>query len=162
GCFFERDLRDVDTATAKAALAILQIITPEPHEALVEPRRQLLGGDRRVEALAPLAQRLGIIAAEPAHVAPDQPARLGKGAKPALRILAPAGEYIGLDEVAACRIALEQRVVDQYILDRRLAAGAQQPRDRVEIGGPIGLADRLDHLDAGDRVIGPLRIAIIA
>src|SRR3546814_8935408 len=50
----------------------------------------------------------------------------------------------------------------QYILNRRLAAGAQQPRDRVEIGGPIGFADRLDHFDAGDRVIGTLRVAIVA
>src|SRR3546814_6962834 len=89
-----------------------------------------------------------------AHVAACEPARLGERAEAAFRNQATAREDIGLDEVAAPGIAFEQRIVDQYILNRRLAAGAQQPRDRVEIGGPIGFADRLDHFDAGDRVIG--------
>src|SRR3546814_1984153 len=60
------------SAAAKAAFAILQIIAPEPDETLVESSREPLGGHRRVEAFAPLAERLGIIAAEAAHVAPCQ------------------------------------------------------------------------------------------
>src|SRR3546814_6780307 len=80
-----------------------------------------------------------------AHVAPCEPARLGERAEAAFRNQATAREDIGLDEVAAPGIAFEQRIVDQYILNRRLAAGAQQPRDRVEIGGPIGFADRSEE-----------------
>src|SRR3546814_21025823 len=97
-----------------------------------------------------------------AHVAACEPARLGERAEAAFRNQATAREDIGLDEVAAPGIAFEQRIVDQYILNRRLAAGAQQPRDRVVIGGPIGFADRLDHFDAGPRVLRTLPLSIVA
>src|SRR3546814_9405594 len=79
--------------------------------------------DDRVEPLAPLAQRFGIVAAEAAHVAPGESALLGERAKAAFREQAAAGEDIGLDEIAARRIGIEQRVVDQNILDRGAAAG---------------------------------------
>src|SRR3546814_10545041 len=95
------------SAAAKAAFAILQIIAPEPDGTLVESSREPLGGHRRVEAFAPLAERLGIIAAEAAHVAPCQPARLGERAEAAFRNQAAAREDIGLDEVAARRVTFE-------------------------------------------------------
>src|SRR3546814_9032366 len=100
-------------AAAKAAFAILQIIAPEPHETFVESRGQFACLDDRVEPLAPLAQRFGIVAAEAAHVAPGESALLGERAKAAFREQAAAGEDIGLDEIAARRIGIEQRVVDQ-------------------------------------------------
>src|SRR3546814_1895624 len=97
------------------------MIAPEPHETFVESRGQFACLDDRVEPLAPLAQRFGIVAAEAAHVAPGESALLGERAKAAFREQAAAGEDIGLDEIAARRIGIEQRVVDQNILDRGAA-----------------------------------------
>src|SRR3546814_17807082 len=87
-----------------------------------------------------------------AHVAACEPARLGERAEAAFRNQATAREDIGLDEVAAPGIAFEQRIVDQYILNRRLAAGAQQPRDRVEIGGPIRSEEHTSELQSLMRI----------
>ena len=65
----------------------------------------------------------------------------------------PAGKNIGLDEVRAGRISVEQARVDRDELKCRLAAGNERARDCVEIGRPPALADGLDHLDRSKRVI---------
>src|SRR3546814_15261990 len=115
------------SAAAKAAFAILQIRAPEPDETLVESSREPLGGHRRVEAFAPLAERLGIVATKMAHVAPCEPARLGERAEAAFRNQATARADNGLDEVGSPGTPFQQRIVDQNILNRRLADGGQQP-----------------------------------
>ena len=42
------------------------------------------------------------------------------------------------------------------------AAGGGEARERGEVVRPVVVADRLDHLDADDRVIGPLNVAVVA
>ena len=128
---------------------------------LVETGRQSSFVDRPIEPLAPAAQRFGIMAAKAAHVAPFQPAFLRQGPKTTFGYQHAAGEDVGLDEIGAARIMIEDRVVDQNILDRGAAAGLQQARDRIQIVGPIMLADGLHHFHAGDGLILPLRVAII-
>ena len=72
-----------------------------------------------------------------------------------------AGEDVGLDEVGAGRIAVEQGRIDRDELQRRAAAGRRARGDGGEIGVPIFLADRLDHLDRGDGVELFVELAIV-
>ena len=46
-------------------------------------------------------------------------------------------------------------------LDRRPAARGEPLVDRGEVGRPVLLADRLDHLDADDRVVVALDLAVV-
>ena len=128
---------------------------------LVETGRQSSFVDRPIEPFAPAAQRFGIMVAKTAHVAPFQPAFLRQGPKATFGYQHAAGEDVGLDEIGAARIMMEDRIVDQNILDRGAPAGLQQARDRIQIVGPIMLADRLHHFHAGDGLILPLCVAIV-
>src|SRR6185369_17697003 len=73
----------------------------------------------------------------------------------------PTGEDVGLDEVGAARIAVEQAVLEGDELQRRTTARLQIARDAIEISAPPRFADRLDHLDRGDRIELLRRRAII-
>ena len=72
-----------------------------------------------------------------------------------------AREDIGLDEISAFRISIEQRILHRDILDRRLTAGLQVARDAVHKGRPVFTPKRLDHLHAHDCIILAIRIAVI-
>ena len=157
----QRDLRDVDAAAAEAAFAIHQIIAPQVAEAGIEPFGQASRLVGIVEPFAPVAQRLRIIEAEGVVIGPDEAARFAQGAKAAVRQQHAAGEDVALYEIDAGGVAFEHVVGDADILDRGAAARLQDAGERVAIGGPIGLAHRLHHLDARDRVIGADDVAIV-
>src|SRR6476620_2212634 len=55
-----RDLRDIDRAAAKAAFAIHQIIAPQTVKGFAEAGELSLR-DRKIVALAPALQRLGVV-----------------------------------------------------------------------------------------------------
>ena len=46
-------------------------------------------------------------------------------------------------------------------LDGDLPAGREEPVEGGEVGGPVGLADRLDHLDADDGVVLAVDLAVV-
>ena len=96
-----------------------------------------------------------------AVVDPFEALCLGQRAETAFRQQHPAGKDEALDEIDIGGVRLEDRVIDRDVLDRRTATRFQRARDRGEIGGPIVLADRLDHLDAGHRVVLTDDIAVI-
>ena len=52
-------------------------------------------------------------------------------------------------------------MIDRDELQRGAAAGREVAGDGIEIGAPPALADRLDHLDRGDRVEPLIGVAII-
>ena len=68
---------------------------------------------------------------------------------------------MGLDEIRAVPVLLVAALVDRDRLDHRPAAVCQQLPDLAEIGRPVLLADRLDHLDGDDAVERAGAVAIV-
>ena len=94
-------------------------------------------------------------------VSPCDARRLADPAEPGLADEQAAGEDVGLDEIGIGGITIEQVVADRDELDRGAAAGAERAGDAIHISRPIFLADRLDHLDAGDGVEPVGHVAVI-
>ena len=65
----------------------------------------------------------------------------------------PAGEDIALDEIGVAPIVVKIDIVDGDDLQRRPPAGFERRKNRLEIGGPIGLTHRLKHLNRQKRVV---------
>ena len=72
-----------------------------------------------------------------------------------------ARKDIRLDEVGAGRIMFPQPVIDADELQSGAAGRLQIAREAIEIDAPPACADRLDHLDARDRVEPFVDLAII-
>src|SRR5665213_2872182 len=53
-------------------------------------------------------------------------------------------------------------MLDGDRLQRDPAAGCENAVDRGEVSRPVLLADRLDHFDAHDGVVGPGDLAVVA
>src|SRR3989344_1863988 len=75
----QRQLNDVGAAEAEAGLAIGQVEAPQAAEALVEAGHAADFGPRRLEALVPELQGLGVVAAEPLHRSPGQAGAVDHG-----------------------------------------------------------------------------------
>src|SRR4029079_10702802 len=102
-----------------------QVIAPEANEALVETGGQTPVLDRSIEAVAPQAPRFSVVepGIDPVFTFTAAPRR-----EPAERAFAdeyPAGEDVGLDEIHAGGVGLEQVVAHSDELDRRTSAGLQ-------------------------------------
>src|SRR6185437_12836730 len=151
---------DVDGALGKARLAIAEIINPLAAEVLVIAER---GDDVPAleEALTPEFQRLGVGEAEVLYLLEDQPDAFALLLHCRLGHQHAAGEDIALDEVRVLPVAIEIALVDGDCLDRGRAARFEPVEQRLEIGRPVLLAHRFDHLDRADVVELPLRVAII-
>src|SRR5207253_2004341 len=106
--FDEGDLGDVDPAAAEAALAIHEVIAPQAVERFVEAGGEPPLGHGFVVAGPPALQSLGIIGAEAAAVPPFEAGLRGERLKLPLLDQHSAREDIGLDEVRARGISVEQ------------------------------------------------------
>ncbi len=62
---------------------------------------------------------------------------------------------------ASAPVALETIVGDGDDLQRRRTAGLQPLAQDVEVGRPVRLANRLEHLDRDDAVVGAADVAVI-
>src|SRR5690606_30130950 len=68
---------------------------------------------------------------------------------------------VTLDEITTLAIALEQGIIDENGLHRGTTTGLEGLLQRREIGGPIGLAHCLEHLDGDDAIVLPGFLAVI-
>ena len=72
----------------------------------------------------------------------------------------------GEDVLADPRVLVEGRehamVREQDRLHADLAARRERTVERGEVGGPVLVADRFDHLDAHDRVVPTFDVAVVA
>src|SRR6185369_17377526 len=93
---------------------------------------EIAAGDRDIVAHPPALQRFGIIEAEADAVFPRKPALRSQRFELRLVEQHSAGEDIGLDEVRAAGIAIEDAVIDADELQSRLATAPQIPGDAVE------------------------------
>ena len=109
----------------------------------------------------PFAQGTGVILAEPEGAGEFQPGLFGLLAEARQgRKHAPRKDIVA-DKVAAGAIAVEQFILDGDGLDHGPAAALQPLRDAGEIGRPVMLANRLEHLDGDDVVESAGGAAII-
>ena len=109
----------------------------------------------------PAANRFRIVASKCLAALPAQSALTGERFE--LRVVEqhPARKDVGLDEVRAGGIVVENPVIDADILERGPTARPEVAGDTVEIGAPPTLADRLDHFHRCDCVELLCRVAII-
>ena len=103
--------------------------------------------------MTPAAQGFGVVQTKGQLVHHFQACAFGVRAKLARTRQATAWKNVLLNEVGAFDIAVKQRVVDDDGLDASFTARLQQACHALEIGGPIFLADSLQHFDGADRVI---------
>jgi hypothetical protein len=158
--FFEQIEADVGRLFAKARFAIAKVIGPQALEPVIETlRRDLLAAG--LETLAPFGQGFRIGQAEILDAGEAQTGtrglfrhRRGAGQE-------AAGKDMALDEVRPGAIIGETRILDRDGLDQRPPARFEHLRDLAEIGRPVGLAHRLDHLDGDDAVEGAGDVAIV-
>ena len=72
-----------------------------------------------------------------------------------------AGKYIGLNEIRARRIGIEQRILHRDELDRRTTTGLQVAGNAIHEGRPVFAPQRLHHFHAGNGIVLPVRIPIV-
>ena len=108
-------------------------------------------GTARLEARAPLGERLRVARAEGTRLADAQARRLGGRAEALGARQHAAGEDVALDEVGLAAVVVEAGLVDGDRLQRGNAARGQQVAHPPEEHRPPALADRLEHLDRRDR-----------
>ena len=68
---------------------------------------------------------------------------------------------MALDEIRGSAVALEARLVDGDDLKDGDAAGVEAIVQGLEVNRPVSLADRLQHLDRYDPIVGTFDVAII-
>ena len=90
-----------------------------------------------------------------------QAALLGQVAKFARADQQSSGKDIGLDEVGARRIGIEQFIAHRDILDSGSPARFQVAGDTIHEGRPVLAAERFDHFDTDDGIKLALCVAVI-
>ncbi len=153
-------LNDIGPLGAKRRLAIPKIKGPQPPEALVEAEgRDLV--PRALEPGRPLRQGFRVALAKAGDIAPAQPGAHSLLPKARFAGQHAAGKDVFAHEVGAAAVDVEQVVADGDDLQPRPAIGRKHFAHLVEIGRPISLADRLEHLDRGDAVEPAGDVAIV-
>src|SRR5215469_2288567 len=156
----QAELDHIGPLGAEAGLAVAEVEPPKPAEALVEAEAFDLI-PRRIEAVAPFGERVGVVLAEANDIAPLEPRALGLLFQATLRWQHAAGKHVFLDEVGAPAVVGEQLVADGDDLQSGAAAGRQRLVDLSEVPRPIGLADSFEHLDRGHPIEAALDIAVV-
>ena len=151
----------IDAAAAEPAFAILQIIAPQTDENIVELRRQTLLCHGSIEILTPDRQRFGVIEPEIVLVFPAQPAFFGQSPELAGSHQQSSGEDVGLDEIGAGSIGIEQIFMHRDVLDRRFPARLQIVGYAIHESRPILPAQRLHHLHTDNGIVLPRNIAVV-
>ena len=142
-------------------LAGRQIQLPAAHEAFVEAEGEHLPAVGE-EALAPLAQGLGVMGGEVVEVVDDQPAGGGhRSLQGAQARQVAAREDMLADPVGAVAVAVVELVRDGDHLHRRPPLGREQALAGGEEVTEIAVADRLEHLDRHDGVVAAARVAVV-
>ena len=116
----------------------------------------------RVERVPPAAQRLRVVPPKAcASLIRRLVCRRAVSSIALLRGDQPAGEDVLLDPAVGVTGREVAVVAHQDRLDGDGAAWCQPAVERGEVGRPVLLADRLDHLDAHDRVVAAVGLAIV-
>ena len=157
----EGELADAEVAGAKPGFAIGEVELPHPLEDAVEPvaldRRPVL--DERV---APTLQGGRVVGAEIAAFG-DRQRRVGLQRR-VDRLDGgdePAGEDVLVDPGVRVLCGEQPVVRDGDRLQADPAAGSEQPVEGCEVVAPEAPSDRLDHLDADDRVELACHLAVV-
>ena len=155
------ELAHAEVAAAEAGLAVGEVELPHAAEGLVEA----LGvdaGPLAEEAFPPQAQGPGVVRPELTLL---RHAQRGVGREGVVDRLQgrddAAGEDVLLDPAEAAPGGEETVVVHGDGLDGDPAAGSEEPVKGREVGGPVGLPDGLDHLDADDGVVLAVDLAVV-
>ena len=157
----EADLRDVQVAGCEACLAVGQVELPPASEDLVEAVARDLA-PLRVERVPPAPQRLRVVPPEGVHLGDPQTGVPPRGVLDrAPRGDQPAGEDVLLDPAVGVPGGEVAVVAHQDRLDGHGAAGCEPGVEHGEVRRPVLLADRLDHLDAHDRVVAAVGLAVV-
>jgi len=113
------------------------------------------------KVLPPSAQGLGIVASEGLDLLYPKTMLPGQCTDHPFRRQHAAGKDVLLDEVRPFSVRLEMAVVDGDGLDVYSSAGFQQVVQIGEVGRPIGLSHRFEHLDGDDVVIAAVQIPVV-
>src|SRR3982750_99270 len=110
-------LRDINRPAPETAFAVHEVVAPE----LVERHAEIAQGaacDRFLVAPAPPFEGLRIVEAEAGAIAPREAGGFRKTFELRLVEQAATGEYVGLDEIRAADVAVEDRMLDGDELER--------------------------------------------
>ena len=147
---------------AKPASRVREVEVPHAAEQVVEADGVDFVGVR-VEALLPAVQRARVVVAEVEALGDPQVGVLADAVvdRPHRRQRAAREDVLG-DPGVLMAGRDHPRVVEHDGLEPDPTVGRDQPIERGEVGRPVALADRFDHLDAHDRVVLALGIAVVA
>ncbi len=145
-------LVDAGPARLETVAGGAQIKAPDPGALLASQPDRLL--EVLIEALRPVAQRLGVVAVQVLDMQGLQAGALQREQHPREVLDLAVGKDVTVGEVAADVEALIRGRDPGDAVVEHAPAGAQHPGDLAAVLVGLGAADVLDHADRGDRVEG--------
>ena len=156
----QAELHHIGPAGAEGGFAIAQVEAPQAAKTFVEPQpTDLLPG--AFEPRTPFGEGARVVLAEPGDGVPLEARLVGLLAQPGFARQHPAREYVFPHEVGALAIDAKQLVPDGDDLQAGPPTWREHLAHLAEIGRPIGLTHRLEHLDRSNPVKLSLDIAIV-